>query len=65
MEDVDGETILHHEYFLLKEKFSKDDHVVKFIVPVYEPLSPQYFIRVVSDRWIGLFFVDCDDACEC
>ncbi|KAL5015950.1 hypothetical protein ScPMuIL_005539 [Solemya velum] len=53
VEDVDSEVILHHEYFLLKNKFSKDDHVVKFFVPVFEPLPPQYFIRVVSDRWIA------------
>jgi len=51
--DVDDETILHHEYFLLKQKFSQDEHVVKFFVPVFEPLPPQYFIKVVSDRWIA------------
>lgn len=34
-------------------KFAQDEHVVKFFVPVFEPLPPQYFIRVVSDRWIG------------
>ncbi|BFY98347.1 hypothetical protein BsWGS_01387 [Bradybaena similaris] len=53
VEDVDSEAILHHEYFLLKNKFATDEHVVKFFVPVFEPLPPQYFIRVVSDRWIG------------
>ncbi|XP_077866921.1 U5 small nuclear ribonucleoprotein 200 kDa helicase-like [Saccoglossus kowalevskii] len=53
VEDVDSEIILHHEYFLLKSKFSQDEHVVKFFVPVFEPLPPQYFIRVVSDRWIA------------
>lgn len=26
---------------------------MKFFVPVFEPLPPQYFIRVVADRWIG------------
>ena len=51
--DVDDETILHHEYFLLKQKFVQDEHVVKFFVPVFEPLPPQYFIRVISDRWIA------------
>lgn len=51
--DVDGENILHHEYFLLKSKFSEDEHVVKFFVSVFEPLPPQYFIRVISDRWIA------------
>ena len=34
-------------------KFAEDEHIVKFFVPVFEPLPPQYFIRVVSDRWIG------------
>ncbi|XP_070541263.1 U5 small nuclear ribonucleoprotein 200 kDa helicase-like [Ptychodera flava] len=53
VEDVDSEIILHHEYFLLKSKFAQDEHVVKFFVPVFEPLPPQYFIRVVSDRWIA------------
>ena len=53
MTDVDDETILHHEYFLLKQKFVQDEHVVKFFVPVFEPLPPQYFIRVISDRWIA------------
>ncbi|KAK3589739.1 hypothetical protein CHS0354_021060 [Potamilus streckersoni] len=53
VEDVDSEVVLHHEYFLLKSKFAQDEHVVKFFVPVFEPLPPQYFIRVVSDRWIG------------
>ncbi|XP_076308177.1 U5 small nuclear ribonucleoprotein 200 kDa helicase-like [Tachypleus tridentatus] len=53
VEDVDSEVILHHEYFLLKSKFAEDEHVVKFFVPVFEPLPPQYFIRIVSDRWIG------------
>lgn len=53
VEDVDSEVILHHEYFLLKSRYATDDHVVKFFVPVFEPLPPQYFLRIVSDRWIG------------
>jgi pre-mRNA-splicing helicase BRR2 len=53
VEDVDSEVILHHEYFLLKAKYCQDEHLVKFFVPVFEPLPPQYFLRIVSDRWIG------------
>lgn len=53
VEDVDSEVILHHEYFLLKAKYAGDEHLVKFFVPVFEPLPPQYFLRIVSDRWIG------------
>nr|NVI75575.1 lethal (3) 72Ab [Cucujiformia] len=52
VEDVDSEVILHHEYFLLKSKYCQDEHLVKFFVPIFEPLPPQYFLRIVSDRWI-------------
>lgn len=53
VEDNDGEYILHHEYFMLKKQYIDEDHTLNFTVPIYEPLPPQYFIRVVSDRWLG------------
>lgn len=53
VEDVDSEIILYHEFFLLKSKYAKDEHVMKFFVPIFDPLPPQYFIRVVSDRWLS------------
>ncbi|PON73250.1 U5 small nuclear ribonucleoprotein 200 kDa helicase [Trema orientale] len=53
VEDNDGEYILHHEYFLLKKQYIDEDHTLNFTVPIYEPLPPQYFIRVVSDKWLG------------
>ncbi len=53
VEDVDGEKILHSEYFILKQKFAEEDHVVTFTVPLFEPIHPQYFVKVISDRWIG------------
>ncbi|KAE8717867.1 SNRNP200 protein [Hibiscus syriacus] len=53
IKDNDGEHILHHEYFLLKKQYIDEDHTLNFTVPIYEPLPPQYFIRVVSDKWLG------------
>ncbi|KVH95384.1 AAA+ ATPase domain-containing protein, partial [Cynara cardunculus var. scolymus] len=53
VEDNDGEYILHNEYFLLKKQYIDEDHTLNFTVPIYEPLPPQYFIKVVSDRWLG------------
>ncbi|GAB2288942.1 DExH-box ATP-dependent RNA helicase DExH12 [Dionaea muscipula] len=53
VEDNDGEYILHHEYFLLKKQYIDEDHTLNFTAPISEPLPPQYFIRVVSDRWLG------------
>ena len=50
VEDVDQEHILHHELFILKSKFAEDDHTLSFTIPIFDPLPPQYFIRVVSDR---------------
>ena len=53
LQDVDGEEILHHEYFLLKARYAEEEHTVEFTVPISEPIPPQYFIKVVSDRWLG------------
>ncbi|KAH7862903.1 hypothetical protein Vadar_010909 [Vaccinium darrowii] len=53
VEDNDREYILHHEYFVLKKQYIDEDHTLNFTVPIYEPLPPQYSIRVVSDRWLG------------
>ncbi|CAE6072104.1 unnamed protein product [Arabidopsis arenosa] len=53
VEDNDGEKILHHEYFLLKKQYIDEDHTLNFTVPIFEPLPAQYFVRVVSDKWLG------------
>ncbi|RCH95561.1 DEIH-box ATPase, partial [Rhizopus azygosporus] len=52
VEDVDGEHILHHEYFILKQRYAEDEHFVSFTVPLYEPLPPNYYITIVADRWL-------------
>ncbi|KAJ3424314.1 u5 small nuclear ribonucleoprotein 200 kda helicase [Anaeramoeba flamelloides] len=53
MHDVNCEKILHYEYFILKKKWSAQEHVVNFTVEISDPLPPQYFIVITSDRWIG------------
>lgn len=52
VEDVDGEHILHYEPFILKSQNAADEHVVNFTVPMLDPMPPQYFIKVISDRWM-------------
>jgi pre-mRNA-splicing helicase BRR2 len=52
VEDVNGERILHHEAFILRKQYSTEPHVTSFAVTLTDPLPPQYFIRVVSDRWL-------------
>jgi pre-mRNA-splicing helicase BRR2 len=46
--------ILHHEVFILKEKdaFNEESHELSFVVSLYEPLPPVYFVRMISDRWL-------------
>mmetsp|Transcript_3106 Transcript_3106/g.7162 ORF Transcript_3106/g.7162 Transcript_3106/m.7162 type:complete len:2217 (+) Transcript_3106:149-6799(+) len=53
VEDNDGEMILHHEFFLLKQINAEEDHAVSFTVTLLDPLPPQYFVRLVSDSWLG------------
>ena len=53
MEGLRREVTLHHEYFVLKESGAEDEHTVTFTVAITEPLPPQYFLRVVSDRWVN------------
>ena len=52
VEDVDGENILFHDQFLLRERFAKDEHYVTITVPISEPVPPNYYISVISDRWL-------------
>ncbi|KAF2482587.1 Sec63 Brl domain-containing protein [Neohortaea acidophila] len=55
VEDCDGEDILFHDQFLLRKEYAvaeTNEHVVEFSVPITEPMPPNYFITVVSDRWM-------------
>ena len=37
---------------MLKHRYANEEHTVHFSVPMFEPLPPQYFLKVVSDRWM-------------
>lgn len=52
VEDVNGEKILHSESFMLKSAHATEDHFLNFSVPLSDPLPPQYFVKVISDRWL-------------
>jgi pre-mRNA-splicing helicase BRR2 len=57
-EDCDGEEILYHDQFLLRKDYAEaeekeqKEHLVEFTVPITDPMPPNYFITVVSDRWM-------------
>jgi pre-mRNA-splicing helicase BRR2 len=55
VEDCDGEEILFHDQFLLRRDYAEaemNEHLVEFTVPITEPMPPNYFISLVSDRWM-------------
>jgi hypothetical protein len=52
VEDVDGEVILYHDSFILKQKYAEEDHVITFTVPLFELLPPNYFISIIANRWL-------------
>ncbi|KKA23733.1 Pre-mRNA splicing helicase [Rasamsonia emersonii CBS 393.64] len=55
VEDCDGEEILFHDQFILRQEYAQGEmteHLVEFTVPITEPMPPNYFISLVSDRWM-------------
>lgn len=55
VEDCDGEDILFHDQFLLRKDYAQSEmseHLVEFTVPITEPMPPNYFVTVLSDRWL-------------
>ncbi|PNH38017.1 hypothetical protein VD0004_g8789 [Verticillium dahliae] len=55
VEDCDGEDILFHDQFLLRKEYAEsesNEHIVDFTVPITDPMPPNYFISVISDRWM-------------
>ncbi len=55
VEDPENSHIYHHEYFMLSKKQvrSNESQDIVFTIPIFEPLPSQYYIRAISDRWIG------------
>ncbi|KAF9006973.1 Sec63 Brl domain-containing protein [Cyathus striatus] len=52
VEDVDGEVILFHDTFVLLQRYSEDEHNMTVTVPMFEPVPPNYYISMISDRWL-------------
>lgn len=55
IEDPESNFIYHSEYFQLtrKQAFSKEPQELVVTIPLREPLPPQYYIRAISDHWLG------------
>merc|ERR1719312_1961599 len=55
VEDPANDHMYHNEYFLLTKKqvVTKEAQELCFTIPIFEPLPTQYYVRAISDRWIG------------
>ena len=53
VEDADSEVLLHHEPLTVRASQAEEDIFVSFTLPISEPVPPQYFVRVISDQWLG------------
>uniref|UniRef100_A0A8C3LNM0 Activating signal cointegrator 1 complex subunit 3 n=1 Tax=Chrysolophus pictus TaxID=9089 RepID=A0A8C3LNM0_CHRPC len=55
VEDPTNDHIYHSEYFIVQKKqvITKEPQLLVFTIPIFEPLPSQYYIRAVSDRWLG------------
>ncbi|XP_026582462.1 activating signal cointegrator 1 complex subunit 3 [Pseudonaja textilis] len=55
VEDPTNDHIYHSEYFIIQKKqvIAKETQLLVFTIPIFEPLPSQYYIRAVSDRWLG------------
>jgi len=53
VEDGENEFIYHSEQLLISKKQFHEVHKLEFTIPIREPVPPQYYVRVMSDRWVG------------
>lgn len=53
VEDFDDEHVYHKERFVLPEVKKHESHLLAFTIPLFEPLPPQYLVRVVSEHFMG------------
>jgi activating signal cointegrator complex subunit 3 len=49
-----GDKILHHEQFIVSWKTCDEPITIDFSIPLFGSSTEQYFIRVVSDSWVGV-----------
>ena len=55
IEDPDSDNIYHTEYFIITKKQvrSEEPQTIIFTIPIIEPLASQYYVRTISDRFLG------------
>lgn len=60
VEDPDNNHMYHHEHVSITKKQVMRGEVQNliFTIPIFEPLPNQYYVRAISDKWLG-----CESSC--
>lgn len=59
VEDPENEHIYHAELYNLRADHVRSkieterNQTLTFTIPIFDPLPAQYYVRAVSDRWLG------------
>jgi len=53
IEDNENNRTYHNEFILFSRRNHPESTTLEVIVPVFNPMPQQYFIRIVSDSWVG------------
>ncbi|ODV89579.1 hypothetical protein CANCADRAFT_4197 [Tortispora caseinolytica NRRL Y-17796] len=53
VEDSSGDELLYSDMLFVYERFVGQEHVMEFTVPIASLVPPNYFVSLISDRWIG------------
>lgn len=55
VEDPDNNHMYHHEQFTLTKKqvVRQEEQQLVFTIPIFEPMPTQYFVKAISDKWLG------------
>lgn len=53
VEDSENRRTYHSEYVLFSRRNHPEDKALEVIVPLFDPMPSQYYIRIVSDSWVG------------
>ncbi|KAK0237772.1 hypothetical protein EDD85DRAFT_556667 [Armillaria nabsnona] len=49
VEDVDGEVILSHDTYVLRQRYAEDERNVTLTIPIFDLIPPN---SIISDRWL-------------
>lgn len=52
VEDCEGEKILYSEPISINRAHAENDHLLEFTVPLEDPVPPNYYITVISEKWL-------------